>query len=121
MDNALNIIQDPDQPTHVAFIHNGRKLFNVPHELACEIARLTYQQAKKCEEYQNVNRIIAQDALLIRTGAPFSFTSNPRIREESFKQAQWDSAARKGMALRGVPSPKAVGTPSFVKSPRAIR
>ncbi len=81
--------------------------------MADQLVKLISQQARRCEEYDNANRIIAQDALLIRSGAPFALTDNPRIREAAFHEAQWGAEARKGMPLATVPSPRRLGTPTI--------
>lgn len=111
----LDIRQDDRDPTQMVLLLNGQLVAYLPWRIADEVASKIRGVARKCEEYEKANSIILADAALIRSGAPFSLTSNPRIREESFKEAQWDSAVRKAMPLRGVPSPKACGTPTLIK------
>lgn len=112
----LKFVQDTRDPTKVAIVAGGKLVGYLPWELADEANKALHAAARKCEEYAKAHQIIVADSLLIRTGAPFSFTSNPRIREESFSRAQWDSAARKAMRLAARPSPKPVGRPRIVKA-----
>lgn len=97
------------------------RAIDMPWEVAEKLGRILISAARKAEEFEKANQIITADALLIRTGAPFALSSNSKIREESFKQAQWDSKIRKGMPLLGVPSKKQLGPPSILKSKPGVR
>jgi hypothetical protein len=109
---GLTIQQYYDQ---VVLLLDGKFMCTMPWQVADEIASMVRSIARLAEEYAKANAIIAQDALLIRSGAPFSLTNNPKMREQSFNDAQWDPTARKSMPLAGVPSAKEVGAPSLIK------
>lgn len=111
----LDLRVDQNDPRKMAMLLNGRFICLIPWRIADVFAKKLQSLARQCEEYENANKIIVADALLIRTGAPFSLTNNPKIREESYKEAQWNSDIRKGMPMT-VPSAKKTGTPVVVKT-----
>jgi hypothetical protein len=117
----LTIRRDPNAPTEVVLLVDGQYVCNIPWQAADRVAQALIRSARLCEQEANANKIIRADALLIRTGAPFSLTSDPRMRAAAFTDAQWDSAARKGMPIRKnpvtgawtVPSKRDTGTPEL--------
>ncbi|HET8932233.1 MAG TPA: hypothetical protein VFN67_02280, partial [Polyangiales bacterium] len=88
--------------------------FGMRWQDALEFARMVIGAARAAEEYANANQQIAQEALLIRTGAPFSLVTDSKMREAARTEAQY-GAARKQMPLLGVPSSRAVGSPTITK------
>lgn len=112
---TLTLQRDSFDPSRTLLILNGQAVASIPWQACNEIADSFRRAARAGEEYEKANIIIAQDAALVRTGAPFALSNNPKIREAAYSDAQWDSAARKAMPLRGAPSPRAVGTPSLIK------
>lgn len=74
---------------HVQLIINGALIFNVPWKQAIEISRAIYKHAKAAEELSEANRIIHEEAALVRSGAPISLTSHPALKAEAGKEAAW--------------------------------
>lgn len=106
--------RDPHDPTRTLITMGGAQVGSVPWIACYEISASFSRAARAGEEHEKANDIIEADATLIRTGAPFALSNNARIREESFKEAQWGDA-RKRMPLLGVPSAKGCGTPTVIK------
>ena len=111
----LELRRDQFDPSRTLIILNGGVVASIPWEACDDIADSFRRAARAGEEYAKANLIISQDALLRRTGAPFTLSNNPRIQSEAHKDAQWDSRARKGMPLASVPTARKVGTPTFRK------
>jgi len=96
---------------------DGKYICDMPWDVAQDLARAVISVSKLAEEHEDAPRIIKQDAMLIRSGAPLSLTNNKKIREAAYQAAQWDRDLRQ-MPIKGVPSPKEVGTPSLHKMGR---
>lgn len=111
-----NIVADENNPGMVILVVEGKRICDMPWQVSDQMATAFRQAARIAEERQKANKIIIADAALIRSGAPFALTNNPRIRDEAYKTAQWDSQVRRAMPMRGAPSAKATGTPKIVKS-----
>lgn len=111
----LQLRRDPSDLSRTLILLNGEVVGSIPWQGCDEIAKSFVMAARTGEQYAKAAEIAQADALLIRTGAPFALSNDPKIREEAYKEAQWGNA-RKGMPLLGVPSPKAVGTPSVIKT-----
>ena len=113
---TMSVRQDATNGQNVLLIHNGALVAAIPWQQAEALGKLLIGTARKAEEVAQANKSVAREALLIRSGAPFSLTTNAAIREEAFSEAQWGTAARKGMPLRGRrPSKKKVGAPKIRK------
>jgi hypothetical protein len=111
---SLQLRRDPSDPSRTLIVLNGQAVASVPWEQCDEIARSFLRAARAGEEYAKANEIIAADAALIRTGAPFALSSHPKIRDAAFSEAQWGDT-RKHMPMKGAPSPRRCGVPSLVK------
>ena len=119
-DNNLHIIPDPNDGTMVLVIFHGKAILRLSPDFAKAFARLLTHTASRCEAYINPHKIIIQDAMLIRSGAPFALTDG-KLREEALKEAQWGTEARKGMPMdtnvrqEGAQSAARTGLPSVHK------
>lgn len=94
---------------------DGRYLCDMPWQVADRLIRALRVVTRRAEEHADAQRIITQDAVLIRSGASFSLTDNRDLRAAAYRAAQWDRDLRR-MPMRGVPSPREVGTPSLRKT-----
>lgn len=112
---TLTVTRDPGRPSEVVLLLDGKYVCNIPWRQADEVARLIRGAARHAEEWEKAEIVAGQEALLIRTGAPFGLSTNKKIREVAFTDAQWDSKARRAMPLASVPSRRQCGTPTFVK------
>ena len=73
---------------------------DMPWEKADEFAHALTQMARRAEEYCKANQIIADNALLQRSGAPIGLSDDPLIKSETIKTALYDRTLRKLMPWR---------------------
>lgn len=98
---------------NVLLVFNNRAI-KMPWEAALEVARHLAGKAREAEEFVKAESIIKDGAILDRLGIPFGLSSNPKIKVEVRKEAQWDSDLRKkikGSRVPSVHSKEAFGTP----------
>jgi hypothetical protein len=111
----LTLVRDSFDPTRTLIVLNGKAVASVPWQTCDEIAKSFTRAARAGEEQEKANSIVLAEAALIRSGAPFSLTSDSKIRDDAFTEAQWNSHMRKRMPMRGAPSKKRLGTPTIIK------
>lgn len=68
--------------------------------------------ARICEEEEQAEKIIRDQAIVIRAGAPFGLTSHPVIQKEALNMAQGDRDLRRFMP-HGIKSETILGAPKF--------
>jgi hypothetical protein len=83
--------------TTILIIRDGRKALGLPWDAALLLARAITTQAKRAEEEFKALPIAEDQAVLMRSGAPFSLTSHPAIIEEAKNIALYDPKLRKHM------------------------
>lgn len=82
---------------------------------ADEIATAIRAAARKAEEHDCANRIIADHALMTRAGCNIGLSNHPKILEEVRKESVWNRMLRRFLPHREV---KAVfGTPTITRRP----
>ena len=97
----------------VILLGDGRAVFDLPWKAALDLARALHIQGKKAEEEARATRIIMDQAILMRAGAPISLTGRADILHEAGKEAAWNSNLRRYMPnkmRKGV-----VGKPNVIK------
>lgn len=105
--------------------HNGDRVlltidgrsWELPWQAALELSRMLMGAARQCEELAVANRLIADQALLIRAGAPFALSNHPKIRDAARTEAQWDSQLRRYIPLPPWRRPVEFGVPSVTQEP----
>lgn len=103
---TVNVVQ---QAHHVLLAINDR-VTEMPWQKAKELARALLTVAAKAEEFEKAAGIAFDQAVLLRSGAPFGLTDNPDIQKEAAKEAAWNSELRRKMP-GGVKSEEVLGTP----------
>lgn len=83
--------------TVVCLIVDGKRVADIPWRNARQIAAALKQKANLAEEIENVERAINDNAIIARSGAPFGLSTNRKIKETAWTEAQWDTALRKWM------------------------
>lgn len=112
MDQNLTVANEGDK---VVLVLNGKRVCDMPPEIAQQASKLLYQKALQAQEHRDANRIIMDQAIMQRAGMPFGLSRNHKIVEEARKEAQWNSVLRRFMPLRGIEPRAIVGTPSLRK------
>lgn len=103
----------------VLLVVDGRRAADLPWEMALEVAKAITLQARDIEEDIKHEPIIADSALLIRSGAPIGLSSNPAILNEAAKEAVHNTRLR-----RHIPSTSGIGainSKGIVGKPRLIK
>lgn len=98
----------------VVFAIEGRA-YVIPWQAALELGRALTTKGREAEEFAAANRIIADQALLERSGAPFALSNNRLIRSAARTAAQWDSLLRR--YIKATPRPEQVGVPTVITEP----
>ena len=102
--------------TRVLIISEGKLLLDLPWKAALEVSKGLRIAAKLAEEEVNVLKIIADQALIQRTGFPVGLTNNPAIQKEAMKEAVHNRDLRRALP-GGIKSQSIVGTPTLIKKP----
>jgi len=100
---------------NVLVVIDGRAT-EMPWNVALDVARAMYQQAKRAEEYAKAAGIVFDQALLIRSGAFFGLSDHRGIQQEAAKEAAWNRDLRRYLP-GGVKSKEQFGTPAVVAGP----
>jgi len=109
-----------DEGSKVVLVYNGRRVCDMPPEIAQQVSRLLYQKAMVADEYRDANRIVMDQAIMQRAGMPFGLSNNRKIVDEARKEAQWNTKLRKSMPMKGIEAHSIVGTPTLVRTPRKV-
>lgn len=117
MRQEIRIRQDG---THVLLIVGGKLVADLPWDAALDVAQAIKHQARRAEELAKAVGVAFDQAILIRSGAPFGLTSHPAIQAEAAKLAAWDSSLRRYMS-KGIRSEEQFGMPGIKQYPPARR
>jgi len=94
----------------VILIAEGKAVITAPWNAALDIAHELVAAARRAEEHAKAENIIFDNALLIRSGAPFGLSSHKDIVAESIKEAGHNTTIRRHMP-GGIKSTSIVGAP----------
>jgi hypothetical protein len=108
--NSITIRQEGDK---VLLLSGGVLIGELPWQSADELANALRAKARQAEEHAKAQSIIYDSAILMRSGAPFSFSVRPDILKEAAKQAAWNSNLRRYMP-GGVKSSEVFGAPTII-------
>lgn len=92
---------------------DGKFITSMPWEKALEVAAALVRLAREAEENEKALAIAQDGAILLRAGAPFGLTNNPKIQAEVKKLAEHDTKLRRYMPA-GVKGKGIVGTPTII-------
>lgn len=113
MIDTVQQMQVRQEGESVILIVNGRAVAQMPPESALEVSRAIRIQAGKAREIGEAERVINDQALLTRAGAPFGLTNNPKILDAAGREAAWDRNLRRRFP-GGIKSQSHVGSPTIV-------
>lgn len=102
--------------TEVLLIHNGRLVFRCPWQKADELAKMLTAKARQAEEQARAPEIAWDSAILLRSGAPLGFSSDPKIQGEALKSALYSRDLRRYLP-GGIRSKAIFGQPTMVAHP----
>lgn len=108
--NTLNVSNDG---ANVQLAYNGKLVADMQWDAALALAKALYIKAKQAEEWGKADLVMADQALMLRTNAPFGLTNNRAILQEAAKEAQWGSELRRYVPMKGVPSQEVFGSPTI--------
>jgi hypothetical protein len=108
--NTINVSADG---ANVQLAYNGKLVADLEWKAALALAKALYIKAKQAEEWAKADQVMGDQALMLRTNAPFGLTNNPAILKEAAKEAQWGDM-RRYVPMKGVPSREAFGTPAII-------
>ena len=86
----------------------------IPWQVVTTLCKAMNTKAKQLEEMANIDRLLADQAMMFRSGAPFGLSNRRDILKEAAHIAQHDDKLRKYMP-GGVKSTALVGTPTIIK------
>jgi hypothetical protein len=107
-DGPVVIIQITDQGRSV--------VLQLEPKAAREMVDAVHQKILAAEEILHAEQIAFDSAILIRAGAPFTLTDNPKIQDMAATEAAHNRTLRRS-ALQGIKSTAIVGTPSLIPTP----
>jgi hypothetical protein len=99
---------------NILILKNGVLLIEMPYQAALGLSQALRVKAKEVEEEVCAQQIIADQALLLRAGAPFGLTGHPVILRESVKTALTDRNLRRYL-------PGGIASKAIVMAPRIIQ
>lgn len=102
--------------TNVELIIDGRLVATLPYQKALEVAAGMHYVSKQAEEYAAAanGSLIMDQAIVMRAGAPFSLSGNPKVNEAARTEAQWGNI-RRYMPAPSIASGEKFGTPTIIR------
>jgi len=111
-------IRISDDGFHVLLTDETGKTLIIPWNAALEVAKEMKAKALKIGETAHADKLINDQALLIRLSVPLGLTDNPDIKKEALKEAQWNSELRRYIpSVKGIPSGEVMGAPKIIQHP----
>lgn len=115
--SEIRVIQNG---ARVLLLIDGKRVEGMPHHAAMQLSRALAGVAKLADEWDQAERIVADQALLMRAGAPFGLSDNPKIIAEARKQAELDRDLRRYLprpAIPAIASRETFGAPTIRQTP----
>lgn len=81
----------------VKLIIDGKLVADLPPEAAIALGRALITKGRLAEEIVYRERVIADQALLFRSGVGIPLAVNPALRAEAAKEAAWNSELRRAL------------------------
>jgi len=107
-----------DDGFHIILTDEAGRSLIIPWNAALEVAKEMKAKALKIGEATHADKLINDQALLIRLSIPLGLSDNPDIKKEALKEAQWNSELRRYLPnVKGIPSGEVVGTPGIIMHP----
>ena len=106
--DSLRIVQQRDR---IVIVHNERYWFEIPYQTAKELVTALQGKIKDCEEWEQRERVIRDQAILLKTSHPFALTNKYDMLAEAVELAKKDDKLRRYIGSHV--SPVLIGTPTI--------
>ncbi len=103
--------------TKVQIILEGQLLMQLSWESALALSKELSRVAKKAEEEASAEKIIMDQAILMRLGAPVGLVTRKDMAMEAAKEAAWNSKLRRYIRQSRVNDHGIVYAPSITQEP----
>ena len=107
---------EPTPNAHDVRFDIGARTYFFPLALAVAFADTLVAKARECDEQEHAPQVALDNAILLRGGVPIGLSNDPKIQEETVKEAVHNRDLRRYMP-GGVKSTVLLGTPAIVKEP----
>lgn len=109
----VSVIQDGE---HVIVVKEGSTILDLPWQAAQMLGKALIIKGNEAEQIAKAEATIMDQAILYRTGAPFAFSTDPRIDAEARKESVWNRTLRRYIKPRfhragGIASKEKFGKP----------
>jgi hypothetical protein len=104
----------------VQLVENGTLLLELPWEAARKLAKAIRAQSARAEQNNKIDRVIADQALMIRKGFPIAIDPRPEVFKEAGKEAAWNSEFRRA-SPGSIPTGVKFGYPTLRGKPPKAR
>lgn len=111
---AIQRVDIRQEGPRVHLVVSGRLVGDWTPEMAREVAAALNHQAGRAEEILERERIVFDQAILLRLGAPLGLLHDPHLRAEAGREAAWNSRLRRYLP-GGVRSAEAFGVPTIIR------
>lgn len=110
----IKVVVGRDGP-NVILRFGDREAHEIPWEHALQVAKALRIKASEAEEEAKHEQITLDQALLMRSGAPFGLTNHPQIIADAKKEAAHNRELRK--AIPSIKSREIFGRPRVIMHP----
>lgn len=95
-------------------LYRGNLALKIPTAAVLEVFRVVKQVTRFAEALHEVHKTIYDQALLLKGGAPYGLTDNPKVIDEAVKEALWETDVKKYFSTPGIPSKAVFGVPKLI-------
>lgn len=107
---------EPTPNAHDVRLDLPERVYFFPVALAPAFADALVAKARECDEQEHADQVVHDNAILFRAGVPIGLSNDPKIAEETVKEAVHNRDLRRALP-GGVKSTVLLGTPAIVKEP----
>lgn len=100
----------------VLLLSDGRLIARLPWGAAEALWKAIRAQAQRAEEVAQAQRIIFDQAVLLRAGAHLGLTNHPDLQAAALHESWWNRTLRRYLrSSSGIPSSERMGTPALIQ------
>lgn len=116
MKESIRLVRQtgPTGEDRVCMLANGKLVADMPYQVAANLSIQLFSMAKQIENDLDPDKVIKDQAILMRAGSSIGLTANKLILGSAFQTAQHDRSLRRYMPnAQGIESCEAVGVPTI--------